>query len=112
MIKSLDGEWEYDGTAHTKYEYTVTYGDESYSVSIASGAATGTATLSTGDVVTITPAATATITHVAETTVTNAFSYTVDHSDQYSSQEKTEGKLTVTAVTLTIKTESASKEYD
>ena len=48
-VESLDGEWTYDGNAHTKYEYTVTYGSESYTVTIAEGAATGTATLSTGD---------------------------------------------------------------
>ena len=29
---SKDGSFEYDGAAHTKYEYTVTYGDETYTV--------------------------------------------------------------------------------
>ena len=111
-VVSADGTWTYDGNAHTKYEYTVTYGDESYTVTIAEGATTGTATLSTGDVVTITPAAAATITHVAESNVTNAFTYTVDHSSQYANQAKTEGKLTVTPATLTIVTESDEKEYD
>ena len=111
-VVSADGEWEYDGTAHTKYEYTVTYGEESYTVTIAESAATGMATLSTGDVVTITPARAATITHVAETTVDNAFSYTVANSGFYAAQSKEEGELTVTAATLTIVTEGATKEYD
>ena len=103
-VVSADGEWTYDGTTHTKYEYTVTYGDESYPVTIAEGETTGTATLSTGDTVTITPDAGAKITHVAESDVDNAFSYEVTHSTQYSNQAKEEGALTVTPATLTIVT--------
>ena len=63
----------YDGTAHTKYEYKVTYGDETLDLTIKEGELFGTVTLSTGDVLTIRPDAKATITHVAETTVDNAF---------------------------------------
>ena len=108
-VVSKDGSWTYDGNAHTKQEYTVTYGEESYTVTITGEAATGTATLSTGDVVTITPAEAATITHVAQSDVTNAFSYTVANSSQYANQAKEEGKLTVTPATLTITTGTASK---
>ena len=82
-VESLGETWTYDGTAHTNYKYKVTYGTESYDVTIAEGASTGTATLSTGDVVTITPAATATITHAAETTVDNAFTWTVENESFY-----------------------------
>jgi len=111
-VESADGSWTYDGSEHVKHEYTVTYGTESYDVTIAEGAETGTATLSTGDVVTITPAASAKVTHVADGTVANAFTYEVTHSDQYANQAKAEGELTVTPATLTIKTNTASKEYD
>ena len=111
-VVSKDGEWTYDTVAHTKYEYTVTYGDESYDVIVAEGAANGTATLSTGDVVTITPAAAATITHAADSDVDNEFGYTVTHSDMFAKQEKEVGALTVNPAALTINTESAEKEYD
>ena len=110
-VVSKPGSWMYDGNAHTKYEYTVTYGDESYDVTVAEGETTGTATLSTGDVVTITPAATATITNVVSTPVVNAFSYSVDNSDQYSNQVKTEDTLKVTPRPLTI-TVNTHKFYD
>ena len=109
---SADGTWTYDGKAHTKYEYTVTYGNESYPVTITAPATSGTATLSTGDVVTITPAASAKITHVAQGNVTNAFNMDVTHSDHYSNQTKSEGSLTITPTTLTVTTGSASREYD
>ncbi|MBR0416469.1 MAG: InlB B-repeat-containing protein, partial [Firmicutes bacterium] len=44
-VESADGEWPYDGSAHTKYEYTVTYGTETKTVTIAANETTGTATL-------------------------------------------------------------------
>ena len=42
----------------------------------------------------------------------NAFSYTVANSDYYTTKAKAEGTLTITPATLTIVTESDSKEYD
>ena len=111
-VVSAEGTWTYDGNTHTKYEYAVTYDTESYNVSISSGASTGAVTLSTGDVVTITPAASAKITHVAEGNVTNAFNLTVENSDQYSNKTKTEDTLKLTPASLTITTESDSKGYD
>ena len=69
-------------------------------------------TLSTGDKVTITPAATATITHVAEGTVKNAFSYTLENAGFYSNVTKTEGDLSITKAPLTITADSNSKVYD
>ena len=69
-------------------------------------------TLSTGDKVTITPAASATITHVAESDVDNAFTWTVANEGFYTKGTDTVGKLSVTPATLTIVTESDSKEYD
>ncbi len=111
-VVSADGNWTYDGIEHTKYEYTVTYGtDETYTVTIAAGETTGTATLSTGDVVTITPDATAKIKNVAQNNVTNKFSYTVAHSNQYSNQAKTEGTLSITPRSLSIIV-NTNKFYD
>ena len=55
-IVSKDGNWTYDGSAHVKHEYTVTYGSETYNVTIAEGAIAGIVRLSTGDDVIITPA--------------------------------------------------------
>ena len=111
-VASADGEWTYDSTAHTKYEYTVTYGEETYTAVVAEGATTATATLSTGDVVTITPAATATITHVDETTVDNTFTWTVENSDFYTKGTDTVGELTVTPAEIKIVTDPGEKEYD
>ena len=102
----------------------MTYGDESYEVTIEEGYTTGSARLSTGDVgtysyelstgdvVVITPAESATVTHVAEGTVKNAYSYTLENSGYYSNVTKTEGDLSITPATLTVKTESAEKPYD
>ena len=81
-------------------------------MSVEEGETTAVATLSTGDKVTITPAATATITHVAETTVDNEFTYTVDHATQYKTITKETGKLSITPATLTITTGTASREYN
>ncbi len=111
VIASSTKTWEYDGTAHTDPVYTVTYGEESGTATAAEGG-TYTYELSTGDVVTITPAATATITHVAETTVDNAFTYELTNAEDYSNVSKTEGKLSVTPATLTITTGTATKVYD
>ena len=89
-------------------QYKVTYGEE-----VVEGTEGQTEfTLSTGDKVTVTPAAAATITHVAESDVDNAFTWTVEHESFYTKGEDTVGKLTVKPATLTIVTESANKEYD
>ena len=107
-VESLDGEWTYDGTAHTKVQYKVTYGTE-----VINGTEGQTEfTLSTGDKLTITPAETATITHVAESDVDNAFTWTVANEAFYTKGEDTVGKLTVTPATLTITAASDKKVYD
>ncbi|MBQ6214025.1 MAG: InlB B-repeat-containing protein [Oscillospiraceae bacterium] len=107
-VASADGSWTYDGSAHTNKTYTVTYGTEK----IEGTKGQTEFTLSTGDKVTVTPAAAATITHVAETTVDNAFTWTVENSDYYTKGTDTVGKLSVTAATLTVTTPDAEKEYD
>ena len=110
-IESSTKSWEYDGTAHTDPVYTVTYGEESDEAK-AEEDGTYTFELSTGDKIVITPADAATITHVAESDVKNAFSYTLENSSFYTDVTKTEGDLSVTPVTLTVKTESGNKTYD
>ncbi|MDD6185518.1 MAG: MBG domain-containing protein [Bacteroidales bacterium] len=117
-IASADGNWIYDGNAHTNHTYTVTYGDETYNVTVAEGQTTATVTLPTGDVITFTPDANATITHVAEGEVTNAFNYTITNADnedmtgQYANVTTNPGTLTVNPTTLTITMATANKEYD
>ncbi len=107
-VESADGEWTYDASAHTNKTYTVKFGDETIN---------GTEgqvefTLSTGDTLTITPAATATITHVTETTVDNAFTWTVENESFYTKGTDKVGKLSITPATLTITADSNSKVYD
>ena len=117
-IASADGNWTYDGNAHTNHTYTVTYGEETYNVTVAEGQTTATVTLPTGDVITLTPAANATITHVAEGNVTNTFSYTITNADnedmtgQYANVTTNPGTLTLDPATLTITMATANKEYD
>ncbi|MBR4911468.1 MAG: fibrobacter succinogenes major paralogous domain-containing protein, partial [Bacteroidales bacterium] len=117
-IASADGNWTYNGNAHTNHTYTVTYGEETYNVTVAEGQTTATVTLPTGDVVTFTPDPDATITHVAEGNVTNAFSYTITNADnedmagQYANVTSNTGTLTVAPTTLTITMATANKEYD
>lgn len=65
VVTAQSDSWEYDGNAHTKLFYDITFGTESYT-GIASGASQ---TLSNGDVVTATVSGT--ITHVTESNVDN-----------------------------------------
>ena len=112
-VESADGEWTYDGSAHTKYEYTVTYGEDSYDVTIAEGETSGTATLSTGDKVTITPAATATVTKVSDSAAgKNTFTWTVEREAGYTKGADTYGDLTITAREVTLTSADGEKEYD
>ncbi len=111
-VSSDSGSWTYDGNSHVKHEYTVYYGSETYGVVIAEGADFGTATLSTGDVVTITPDAGAAITHVSETTVDNAFTWTVDNESTYTKGTDTVGKLTIMPRSVTLTSASDSKDDD
>ena len=86
-VASKTESWQYNGEAHTAYEYQVTFGDEQKTVRIAEGETTGTVELSTGDTVTITPGPAAVITHVAENDVDNAFSWTVENDAFYTKGE-------------------------
>ena len=112
-VESADGEWKYDGAEHTKYEYTVTYGEESYTVSVADGATTAVATLANGDKVTITPAADAKVKNFSDSgTENNTFTWTVEHEAGYTKGEDTYGDLSITKRAVTLTSADGEKEYD
>ena len=116
-IASSDGNWTYDGNTHTSHSYTVTYGGETYNVTVAEGESTATVTLPTRDVITFTPDANASITHVSDGNVTNAFSYTitnsddVDMTDQYANLITAPGTLSMSKKRILISGEKF-KNYD
>ncbi|MBR2667787.1 MAG: InlB B-repeat-containing protein, partial [Oscillospiraceae bacterium] len=114
-VASEDGTWTYDGQAHAKHAYTVTFGSETYTVTIPEGATSGTATLSTGDVVTIWPDADATVTDVADTDEeNNTFDWDIDNDSYYNPTSVTTefGTLTIEPAPLTITTGGGSKTFD
>ena len=112
-VASSDGEWKYDGEEHTKYEYTVTYGSESYTVSVAEGGTTAVATLENGDKVTITPAETATVKNVGDSAEKkNTFTWNVEHTAGYTKGDDEYGDLTITARSVTLTSADGEKEYD
>ncbi len=90
-VASADGEWTYDGNAHTKKTYTVTYGDET----IEGTEGQTEFTLSTGDKLTVTPAEAATITNVTTGGVPNAFTWSVENEEFYTKGTDTVGTFTV-----------------
>ena len=110
-VELKDKTWTYNGSAHTNHEYVVHFGDAELNAT-AAGNGTYTATLGTGDVVTITPDANATITNVAETTVDNTFTWTVQNSTFYTKGTDTVGKLAVTCKAVTITAKDSTKTYD
>ena len=97
--------WTYDSETHSDGGYTVTYGNESYTV-----AAGEFATLSTGDTVTAT--ITKTVKNVADSGVNEIVTLVVDNADQYASIVEVDGTLTVTQKAVTITADSASREYN
>ena len=112
-VVSSDGTWKYDGQEHDKHEYTVTYGDESYTVSVAEGAQIAVATLKNGDKVTITPDADAKVTDVADSgEKNNTFAYVVDNAGSYASVTAAYGDLEVTPRSVTLTSSDAEKVYD
>ena len=68
----------------------MTYGDETYTVTIAEGATTAVATLKSGDKVTITPDVTAKVKNVSDSAEEkNTFTWTVEHEAGYTIGEDT-----------------------
>ena len=103
--------WEYDGQPHSDGGYTVTYGEESYTVK-----ADDSATLSTGDKVTA--VITRKVKNVSDTADGNneIVTLTVENESQYASIIQEAGTLTITRrpvkVTINSKINSESFTYD
>ena len=106
-VVANSGTWEYDGKFHANGGYTVTFGEESYTV-----AAGESAKLSTGD--TVTAIITKQVKNVADSADGNnaIVTLTIDNTAQYANVSQANGTLTITAKPLTITADSAEKVYD
>lgn len=106
-VVANSGTWEYDGKFHADGGYTVTFGEESYTV-----AAGESAKLSTGD--TVTAIITKQVKNVADSADGNnaIVTLTIDNAAQYTNVSQANGTLTITAKPLTITADSAEKVYD
>ena len=106
-VVANSGTWEYDGKFHAVGGYTVTFGEESYTV-----AAGESAKLSTGD--TVTAIITKQVKNVADSADGNnaIVTLTIDNEAQYANVSQANGTLTITAKPLTITADSAEKVYD
>ena len=106
-VVANSGTWEYDGKFHADGGYTVTFGEESYTV-----AAGESAKLSTGD--TVTAIITKQVKNVADSADRNnaIVTLTIENTAQYANVSQANGTLTITAKPLTITADSAEKVYD
>lgn len=106
-VVANSGTWEYDDKFHADGGYTVTFGEESYTV-----AAGESAKLSTGD--TVTAIITKQVKNVADSADGNnaIVTLTIDNAAQYANVSQANGTLTITAKPLTITADSAEKVYD
>ena len=106
-VVANSGTWEYDGKFHADGGYTVTFGEESYTV-----AAGESAKLSTGD--TVTAIITKQVKNIADSADGNnaIVTLTIDNAAQYANVSQANGTLTITAKPLTITADSAEKVYD
>ena len=112
IVVSADGEWPYDGSAHSAVSYTVTYDGEE--VTVVDETETGKVfTLPTGDKLTISNPAS--ITNVSQTADhNNTYSYSLANSTQYGENIVTAqyGKLTITPKSVTLKSGGKTREYN
>ena len=99
--------WTYDGQEHADGGYTVTYGEESYTVK-----AGESATLSTGDTVTAT--ITKTVKNVSETATGNneIVELTITNRAQYTNVQQESGTLSITPIEIELTAGSGEKVYD
>ncbi len=106
-VVANSGTWEYDGKFHADGGYTVTFGEESYTI-----AAGESAKLSTGD--TVTAIITKQVKNVADSADGNnaIVTMTIDNAAQYANVSQANGTLTITAKPLTITADSAERVYD
>ena len=106
-VVANSGTWEYDGKFHADGGYTVTFGEESYTV-----AAGESAKLSTGD--TVTAIITKQVKNVADSADGNnaIVTLTIDNEAQYANVSQANGTLTVTKRKVTLTSGTACKIYD
>ena len=106
-VTANDGEWVYDGKQHSDGGYTVTYGEESYTVK-----AGESATLSTGDKVTA--VVKGQVKDVDDTKAGNneIVEWSVENRDFYNNVKAENGTLTITPRKVTLTSDSDSKKYD
>ena len=106
-VTANDGEWVYDGQPHSDGGYTVTYGEESYTVK-----AGESATLSTGDKVTA--VVKGQVKDVGDTKTGNneIVEWSVEHRDFYNNVTPANGTLTITPRKVTLESDGGSKKYD
>ena len=99
--------WTYNGEQHTDGGYTVTYGNESYTVK-----AGESATLSTGDKVTA--VVKGQVKDVDDTKAGNneIVEWSVEHREFYNNVTPANGTLTITPRKVTLKSDGGSKKYD
>ena len=106
-VTANNGEWVYDGKPHSDGGYTVTYGNESYTVK-----AGESATLSTGDKVTA--VVKGQVKDVDDTKAGNneIVEWSVEHRDFYNNVTPANGTLTITPRKVTLESDGGSKKYD
>jgi len=109
-ITSASHTWDYDGTDHSDASYTISFGNESYTIS-AENAAAGHS-LQNGDVVTATVTGSIYQADTVDNTIANVkvMRGNVDVSCYYNI-DKQEGKLIVKRVTVTVAAEAKTKVY-
>ncbi len=99
--------WTYDGQEHADGGYTVTYGEESYTVK-----AGESAKLSTGD--TVTAKITKTVKNVSDTATDNneIVELTITNRAQYTNVKQESGTLSITPIEIELTAGSDEKVYD
>ncbi len=99
--------WTYDGQEHADGGYTVTYGEESYTVK-----AGESAKLSTGD--TVTAKITKTVKNVSDTATGNneIVKLTITNRDQYTNVKQESGTLSITPIEIELTAGSDEKVYN
>jgi uncharacterized protein (TIGR02145 family) len=109
-ITSASHTWDYDGTDHSDASYTISFGNESYTIS-AENAAAGHS-LQNGDVVTATVTGSIYQADTVDNTIANVkvMRGNVDVSCYYNI-DKQAGKLIVKRVTVTVAAEAKTKVY-
>ena len=106
-VVANNNSWTYDGQEHADGGYTVTYGEESYTVK-----AGESATLSTGD--TVTAKITKTVKNVSDTATGNneIVELKITNRAQYTNVKQESGTLSITPIEIELTAGSDEKVYD